>query len=142
MPPDLHIRCDSGDNCNTSHEAGEDALKQIRNRMGTFVVTAALVMGGVVPVTLAQTAGQDIKDAGHDTKNAAKETGHGIAKGTKKGYEKTKEGTEKGYDKTKEGTEKGYNKTKQGTKHVVHKTAHATAKGADKVEDKTEQHPQ
>jgi hypothetical protein len=125
------MRCDSGDNRNTSHEAREDALKQIRKRMNTFVITAALVMGGVAPVMLAQTAGQDIKDAGRDTKNAAKDAGHGVAKGTKKGYEKTKEGTEK-----------GYHKTKQGTKHVVHKTAHATAKGADKVEDKTEQHPQ
>ena len=136
------MRCDSGDNRNTSHEAREDALKQIRNRMGTIVVTAALVMGGVAPVMLAQTAGQDVKNAGHDTKDAAKDTGHGIAKGTTKAYDKTKEGTEKGYDKTKAGTEKAYHKTKQGTKHVVHKSAHATEKGADKVEDKTEQHPQ
>ncbi|HEX6495331.1 MAG TPA: hypothetical protein VF018_07610, partial [Acidobacteriaceae bacterium] len=79
-------------------------MKQFRNRMGTLVATTALVMGGFAPVVLAQTAGQDIKNAGHDTKAAAKDTGRGIAKGTKKGYEKTKEGTEKGYHKTKSGT--------------------------------------
>jgi hypothetical protein len=117
-------------------------LKQFRNRMGTFIVTAALVAGGVAPVVLAQTAGQDIKHAGTDTKNAAKDTGHGIAKGTTKAYDKTKEGTEKGYDKTKAGTEKAYHKTTRGTKHVVHKSAHATERGADKVEDKTAPHPQ
>jgi hypothetical protein len=128
-------------NCNTSHEGREDALKQFRNRMGTFVVTAALVVGGVAPV-LAQTAGQDIKHAGTDTKDAAKDTGHGVAKGTTKAYDKTKEGTEKGYDKTKAGTKKAYHKTTGGTKHVVHKSATATEHGADKVEDKTDQHPQ
>jgi hypothetical protein len=128
-------------NCNTSHEGREDALKQFRNRMGTFVVTAALVVGGVAPV-LAQTAGQDIKHAGTDTKDAAKDTGHGVAKGTTKAYDKTKEGTEKGYDKTKAGTTKAYHKTTSGTKHVVHKSATATEHGADKVEDKTDQHPQ
>jgi hypothetical protein len=129
-------------NCSTSHEGREDALKHFRNRMGTFVVSAALVVGGVAPVLMAQTAGQDIKHAGADTKDAAKTTGHGVAKGTTKAYDKTKEGTEKGYDKTKAGTKKAYHKTTSGTKHVVHKSATATEHGADKVEDKTDQHPQ
>jgi hypothetical protein len=130
------------DNCSTSHEGREDALKHFRNRMGTFVVSAALVVGGVAPVVLAQSAGQDIKHAGTDTKDAAKDTGHGVAKGTTKAYDKTKEGTEKGYDKTKAGTKKAYHKTTGGTKHVVHKSAKTTEHGADKVEDKTDQHPQ
>lgn len=129
-------------NCKTSHEGREDALKHFRNRMGTFVVSAALVVGGVAPVVLAQSAGQDIKHAGTDTKDAAKDTGHGVAKGTTKAYDKTKEGTEKGYDKTKAGTKKAYHKTTGGTKHVVHKSAKTTEHGADKVEDKTDQHPQ
>ena len=106
-------------------------MKHFRNRMGTFVVSAALVAGGVAPVVLAQTAGQDIKHAGTDTKDAAKATGHGVAKGTTKAY-----------DKTKAGTKKAYHKTTAGTKHVVHKSATATEHGADKVEDKTDQHPQ
>ena len=62
----------------------------------------------------AQTAGQDMKDAGHDTKNAAKDTGHGIKKGTKTGYRKTKNGTKKAY----------------------HKTGHGLAKVGDKMEGK------
>ena len=37
-----------------------------------MVVTAALVMGGVTPVLLAQTAGQDVKSAGTAPKDAAK----------------------------------------------------------------------
>ncbi len=35
---------------------------------------------------------QDMKSAGHETKDAAIDTGHGIKKGTKKGYHKTKHG--------------------------------------------------
>ena len=54
----------------------------------------------------AQTAGQDIKDAGHDTKQAAKSTGSGIKKGTKTGYRKTKNGTKKAYHKTGQGISK------------------------------------
>jgi hypothetical protein len=143
MPPDRGLLLRGmRHNCSTSHEGREDALKHFRNRMGTFVVSAALVVGGVAPVLLAQTAGQDIKHAGTDTKDAAKSTGHGVAKGTTKAYDKTKEGTEKGYDKTKAGTKKAYHKTTGGTKHVVHKSATATEHGADKVEDKTDQHPQ
>jgi hypothetical protein len=126
------------DNRNNLARGREDALKQFRNRMGTFVVTAALVLGGVAPVVLAQTAGQDVKNAGTDTKDATKSIGHGIAKGTKKTVNKTKEGTDKAYDKTKEGTVKGYDKTKAGTKKVVHKSAKATSKTADKVSGKTE----
>jgi hypothetical protein len=143
MPPDRGLLLRGmRHNCSTSHEGREDALKHFRNRMGTFVVSAALVVGGVAPVVLAQSAGQDIKHAGTDTKDAAKDTGHGVAKGTTKAYDKTKEGTEKGYDKTKAGTKKAYHKTTGGTKHVVHKSAKTTEHGADKVEDKTDQHPQ
>lgn len=121
----------------TWHQEGETDLKQFRNRMGTFVVTAALLMGTGAPVMFAQTAGQDIKDAGHDTKDAAKDTGHGVKKGTTKAWHGTKKGTEKAYDGTKSGTETAYDKTKSGTKKVVHKSANKTKEGADKVSDKT-----
>jgi hypothetical protein len=53
-----------------------------------------------------QTAGQDMKDAGHDTKDAAKSTGRGVKKGAKTGYRKTKNGTKKAYHKTGEGVAK------------------------------------
>jgi hypothetical protein len=117
---------------------GEEYMKQFRNRMGTFVVTAALVMGGVAPVVLAQTAGQDVKDAGHDTKDAAKDTGHGIAKGTKAVAHGTKKGTTKAYDGTKDAAKDTGHDVAKGTKKVVHKSANATAKTADKAADKTQ----
>ncbi len=78
-------------------------------------VVAGMLCFSAGQASFAQTAKQDMKDAGHDTKNAAKKTGHGIAKGTKTAARKTKNGTKK----------------------VVHGAAHGTAKGADKVEDKT-----
>ena len=85
-----------------------------------FPLVAAMLSFGASQFTFAQTAKpetakQDMKDAGSDTKSAVKKTGHGIAKGTKTGARKTKNGTKK----------------------VVHGAAHGTAKGADKVEDKT-----
>jgi hypothetical protein len=121
---------------------------------------AALVLGVAVSSgsLVAQTAGQDMKDAGHDTVHATKKTGHVIAKGTEKGYEKTKEGTvkvahatahgtkvaahktadatETGYDKTKDGTVKAAHATAHGTKVAAHKTARGTEKAADKVDGK------
>lgn len=51
-----------------------------------------------------QSAKQDLKDAGNETKKAAVHTGKAVKKGSKK---------------------------------VVHKTADVTAKGAEKVKDKT-----
>lgn len=66
-------------------------------------------------------AKQDMKNAGTDTKSAAKETGHGISTGTQKAYHKTSKGTKTAYSKTKHGTKKAYHKTAKGTKHVVHK---------------------
>ena len=51
-----------------------------------------------------QGAGQDMKDAGHSTKKAAKKTGHkvkhGAKKGTHKAAHKTSEGANKVEDKT------------------------------------------
>ena len=58
----------------------------------------------------AQTAGQDMHAAGHDTKNAAVNTGHA----TKKGYHKTVRGTKTGYHKSVNATKEGYHKTGNG----------------------------
>ena len=65
--------------------------------LGIVSLTAAMTL--ILPSALAQTAGQDLKNAGSDTKNATKSAGHGISKGTKKGYNKTKSGTKKAYHK-------------------------------------------
>jgi len=93
---------------------------QIR-KTGTLFLAGVLAVG-MSSFALAQDgAKQDMKDAGHETSNAAKDDGHGISKGTKKAYNKTSEGTEKAYHKTKRGTKKAYHKTAKGTKHAVNK---------------------
>ena len=85
-----------------------------RKMFGSVLLASAMVLG-TGSFASAQTAGQDMKHAGHETKEAAKDTGRGI----------------------KHGTQTGYRKTKRGTKKVVHKSARATRRGAEKVEDKT-----
>lgn len=110
---------------------------------------AVLALGVVVSAgsLMAQTAKQDLKDAGHDTVKATKNTGHAIAKGTETGYDKTKEGTVKATHatehgtkvaahKTKEGTVKAADATAHGTKVAAHKTKEGTEKMADKVDGK------
>ena len=66
--------------------------------------------------TTDQSAKQDMKDAGHETKDAAKDAGSATKKGTKKAYHKTKNGTKKGWDKTKNTTEGAVNGAKEGAK--------------------------
>jgi hypothetical protein len=48
-------------------------------------------------------AKQDMKDAGHETKNAAKDTGHGVKQGTKKAWHKTADTTKGAAHGAKEG---------------------------------------
>ncbi|GGG70896.1 hypothetical protein [Edaphobacter dinghuensis] len=94
---------------------------QIR-KTGTLLLAGILTLGMSSTFAFSQDgAKQDMKHAGTETKDAAKDTGHGISTGTQKAYHKTSEGTEKAYDKTKHGTKKAYHKTTKGTKHVVHK---------------------
>jgi hypothetical protein len=61
-------------------------------------------------------AKQDLKTAGHDTKNAAKSAGNGVKKGTKKGYNATKNGTKKVWNKTKNTTKGAADGAKEGAK--------------------------
>jgi hypothetical protein len=84
---------------------------------------AILLTGGVLGLGLLvgsaaaqDSASQDMKDAGHATKNAAKDVGHGTATAAKKTG----------------------SATKKTTKKVVHKGAQKTDEGATKVEGKTE----
>lgn len=59
---------------------------------------------------------QDMRNAGHETKDAAKDTGHGVESGTKKTW----------------------HSTKRGTKKATHHVAHETHEGAEHVERKTD----
>jgi Ni/Co efflux regulator RcnB len=52
---------------------------------------------------------QDMKNAGHDTKDAARDTGHGV----------------------KNGTQKAYHSTKRHTKHAAHRTGNAVKGGVN-----------
>ncbi len=76
----------------------------VRNlKFGTLALATALAFGTSTATAFAQTDGsakQDMKSAGHETKDAAVDTGHGIKTGTKKGYRKTKHGIKKAYHKT------------------------------------------
>jgi predicted small secreted protein len=71
-----------------------------------FLLVATLVAMSLTLATAQsdQGAGQDIKDAGHSTKQAAKKTGHKVKnttkKGTHKAAHKTKKGAQKVEDKT------------------------------------------
>ena len=77
--------------------------------MKATILSIALTVGMCAAIpAYSQTVGQDVKDAGHDTKTA-----------TEKGYNKTTHGVKKGYKKSTHGTKKGVNKA------------------ADKVADKT-----
>lgn len=58
-----------------------------------MVAMAGLPLGAFAQDT--QSAKQDMKDAGHATKDAAKDTGHATKKTTKKGVHKTKRATHK-----------------------------------------------
>lgn len=72
-------------------------------KYGSFALAIALAWGPSASTLLAQTDGsakQDMKSAGHETKNAAIDTGHGIKKGTKKAFHKTKHGVKKAYHNT------------------------------------------
>ena len=69
----------------------------------------------------AQTVGQDLHDAGHDTAHATKTVAHRTAHGTKVAADDTVNGTKEGAHKTSRATRRGYHKTVRGTKRVAHK---------------------
>ena len=53
----------------------------------------------------AQSAGQDMKDAAHDTAHATKKTTHKVVRGTKKGVHKTAHATKRGANKVERKTD-------------------------------------
>ncbi len=91
---------------------GENDMKFVQRMCFSFLVIATLAGIGISQDTGAK---QDMKDAGHETKEAAKDTG----KATKKTAKKT------GHE------------VKHTTKKATHKVAEKTDEGAQKVEDKT-----
>ncbi len=84
--------------------------------MKTTLLSIALLLGTyTVAPAFASQVGQDMKDLGHDSKNAAKHSTEATKKGVKKGWHKTKKGVKKGVHKGASETEKGANKVKDKT---------------------------
>jgi len=87
-----------------------------------FFLGAVLVCGPAFgwsqPSFTSQDSGakQDMKDAGHESKDAVKDAGHGVKQGTTKAYHKTKHGTKKAWRKTKDTTTGAANGAKEGAK--------------------------
>jgi hypothetical protein len=81
-------------------------MRFVRNTIGVAIVLFVAMAGSSFgrPQTSDQGATQDMKDAGHSTKQAAKKTGRKTKRKTKraahKAARKTREGAEKVEDKT------------------------------------------
>ena len=94
---------------------------KINSRLSALFLGAALIYlpaaGWSLP-TLSQDSGakQDMKDAGHETRDAAQDAGHGVKQGTRKAYHKTKRGTKKAWHKTKDTTSGAVEGGKEGAK--------------------------
>lgn len=65
----------------------------------------ALFVSGMLLGAHAQSAGQDMKDAAHDTAHATKKTTHKVVRGTKKGVHKTAHATKRGASKVERKTD-------------------------------------
>ena len=104
--------------------------------LGGFVLATAITFGLSATSAHAQTAGQDMHSAGHDTKNAAVDTGHA----TKKVAKKTGHATKTGYHKTVNGTKDVGEDVGHGTKKAAKKTAHVTENLGDKIAGKPATH--
>ena len=66
----------------------------------------ALLAAGLSSVSIAaQTATQDMKNAGHDTADATKQTAHKTARATKKGTNKAARGTKRTANKVEQKTD-------------------------------------
>jgi hypothetical protein len=100
-----------------------------RSFFSSLALTSAMILSPA-PFS-AQTAGQDVHNAGTATKDAARDAGHAVKKTSKTSAAKTKSGTEKGYDKTKEGGTVAVDKTKETSVKAYDKSKEGVQKVAD-----------
>lgn len=77
-------------------------MSTLLKRIAFFALVAA-AFSSASPI--AQTAGQDIKNAGHDTADATKQTAHKTARATKKGTNKAARGTKRTANKVEQKTD-------------------------------------
>jgi hypothetical protein len=85
-------------------------MKKI-TRMATLFFCLGLAAGAY-----AQSAGDDLKKAGNETKDATKDAAKGTGKAVKTGANKTKNGVKKGTHAAATGVEKGAGKVEDKTK--------------------------
>jgi hypothetical protein len=97
----------------------------IVDKMSKVLLAAGLAVALGSGAAYAQTGGQDMKDAGHDTKNAAVDTGHATKRVAKK---------------TAHGTKRVARKTGHATKHAAVATGHRTENVGDAIAGKPEKH--
>ena len=107
--------------------------------MLSMLLASAMLCGAGVTVLAQDTAGQDMKNAGTDTKDAARDTGHATKTTTKKVYHHTKSGTHTAYDKTKEGTHTAADRTKEGANKAGDRTKE-TFSGRPSVKARDDEH--
>jgi Ni/Co efflux regulator RcnB len=95
---------------------------KIKRQLSALFLGAALVCGPALgwsqPASLSQDSGakRDMKDAGHETKDAAKDTGRGVKQGTRKTCHKTKHATRKAWRKTSDTTKGAVDGGKEGAR--------------------------
>lgn len=105
-------------------------------KLKSLFLASALGMFALAPTCgLAQTVGQDMKSAGHDTADASKKVGHKTERGTKTAARDTEHGTAVAAHKTEDGAKTVGRDTKHGTEVAAHKTAAGTRKAARKTDD-------
>jgi hypothetical protein len=109
---------------------GERTMKKL---MVSGIALAGLLSLGIAQ---AQTVGQDMKDAGHDTAHASKTVGHKTVHGTKVATHKTVHGTKVAAHDTAHGTRVAADKTADVSKEGYHKTVHGTKKVVHKIDGK------
>lgn len=76
-----------------------------------FIVLLVAMVGSWAFAQSAQSAGQDMKDAGNATKSAGQDVGHATTKTAKKAKHSAKKGTNKAAHKTRQGASKVENST-------------------------------
>jgi hypothetical protein len=87
------------------------------------IIVSGMALAGLLSLGIghAQTVGQDMHDAGHDTAHASRTVAHKTVRGTKVATRDTEHGTRVAAHKTANVSREGYHKTANGTKHVVHR---------------------
>ena len=109
-----------GSAANPAPANGISLSMMTKQHLSAMILSAALSCMPVIALSQQSTtdsgAKQDMKNAGHETSNAAKDAGNGTKQGTKKAYHSTKRGTKKAWHKTTSTTKGAVDGGKEGAK--------------------------